>query len=95
MGAILIAILGMFRVSSVYWGLFLAPLLCMYTFATGMQTSAVRACIMAMIYWGAPLLGRKADSLTALCVSALLIVGAVPTQLLDKGFILSFVCVLG
>ena len=95
MGAILIVILGMFRVSSVYWGLFLAPLLCMYTFATGMQSSAVRACIMAIIYWGAPLLGRKADSLTALFVSALLIVAAEPTQLLDTGFILSVVCVFG
>lgn len=95
MGAILIVILGMFRVSSVYWGVFLAPLLCMYTFATGMQSSAVRACIMAIIYWGAPLLGRKADSLTALSVSAFLIVAAVPSQLLDTGFILSVVCVLG
>jgi len=92
---IIIVILGMLRISSVYWGFILAPLLCAYTFATGLQSSAARACIMAIIYWSAPLLGRRPDGITALAVSALIIVGAVPTQLFDRGFILSFVCVLG
>lgn len=94
-GGIIIVVLGMFRISSVYWGFFLTPFLCAYTFATGLQSSAVRACIMAIIYWSAPLLGRKPDGLTALSVSALIIVGVVPAQLFDTGFLLSFVCVLG
>jgi len=94
-GGIIVVVLGMFRISSIYWGFFLGPLLCAYTFASGMQSSAVRACIMALIYWSAPIVRRRADALTALCISALLILSIAPTQLQETGFILSFVCVLG
>ncbi|MDD4871067.1 MAG: ComEC/Rec2 family competence protein [Kiritimatiellae bacterium] len=95
MAGIIICLLGMLRISSIYWGLFLGPLLCGYTFATGLQSSAVRACIMAVIFWSASILGRKPDGLAALAVSALVILAVVPTQLFDTGFVLSFVCVLG
>jgi len=92
---IIIAVLGMFRVSSIYWGLFIGPLLCAYTFATGLQSSAMRACLMAVIYWCAPLVWRKPDGLNALFVSAIIIMAVSPMQIFDTGFILSFVCVFG
>jgi ComEC/Rec2-related protein len=95
MASIVLVVLGIMRISSIHWVLFMGPFLCMYTFATGMQSSAVRACIMAIVFWGAPLLGRRADSLSALAVSAVLIVAVVPSQLFDSGFVLSFTCVLG
>ena len=83
------------RISRVYWVLFLGPLVAAYTVATGAAASAVRACVMAIVFYLAPLLGRKADTVSALALSALVIVGWSPVQLCDRGFILSFVAVLG
>ena len=84
-----------FRISRVYWALFLCPLLLIYTIGTGMRASAVRACIMAIVYFAAPLLKRKADGLSTLALACLIILAIAPTQLLDKGFIFSFVVVTG
>jgi competence protein ComEC len=78
-----------------HWILFLAPLLLGYTLMTGMQSSAVRACIMAILFWTAPLLGRKADVFTALAASAILILVVSPAELSGIGFVLSFVAVIG
>lgn len=88
-------LLTAFRISRVYWVLFLAPLLIAYTLATGARASAVRACIMAIIYFSAPLLGRKTDVFSALALAALAILAAAPAQLFEVGFILSFVIVTG
>lgn len=88
-------VLKAFRVCRVYWVLFLGPLLIAYTLATGARASAVRACIMAIIYFLAPLLGRKADVFSTLALAALIILVAVPAQLFDVGFIFSFVVVTG
>jgi ComEC/Rec2-related protein len=77
------------------WILALAPLLVLYTVMTGLQPSAVRACLMGIAYWSAPLFGRKPDVYTALAAAAILILAVVPGDLLNIGFILSFVAVLG
>lgn len=92
---ILIFVLQALGVSRVHWGLFLGPLLIIYTVAIGMPASAVRATLMAIIYFSAPLLRRKADVLSSLAMAALIILAVAPGQLFDLGFILSFVCVLG
>jgi len=92
---ILIFVLQAFGVSRVYWGLFLGPLLIVYTVAIGMPASAVRAAVMATIYFSAPLLRRKPDILSSLAFAAIVILAFDPGQLFDLGFILSFVCVLG
>jgi competence protein ComEC len=78
-----------------YWVIFLAPALVLYTMATGMSASAVRACVMAIVFWSAPLFSRKPDGPSALAVAALLILAFVPTQLFDMGFLLSFIAVAG
>lgn len=77
------------------WVPFMAPLLILYTVMTGLQPSAVRACIMAIVYWLAPLLGRKPDIFTTLAVSAIIILAIQPEDLTNIGFILSYTAVLG
>jgi competence protein ComEC len=77
------------------WILYLAPLLVIFTVATGMASSAVRACIMAVVFWSAGLFERKPEALSALAFSAVLILAAAPAQLFDPGFILSFTAVAG
>ena len=95
MALLIISVLSALRVSRVYWGPFLAPLLIAYTLATGAKPSAVRACIMAVIYFSAPVFGRKGDSLSALAMAALAILVYSPQDLQDIGFILSFSVVTG
>lgn len=78
-----------------HWVLWLAPALVAYTVATGLSASAVRACVMAIVFWSAPLFSRKPDGPSALATAALLILAFDPTQLFDIGFLLSFVAVAG
>ena len=78
-----------------YWILPLAPVLVFYIVATGAQPSAMRAGLMAVLYLLAPLLGRRPDTLTTLAASAVLLLLANPLQILDLGFILSYLMVLG
>ncbi|NLF86893.1 MAG: ComEC family competence protein [Lentisphaerae bacterium] len=78
-----------------FWILPLAPILAIYIIATGAQPSALRAGLMSGIYLLAPLLGRRPDTLTTLAVSAVVLLLANPLQILDLGFILSFMMVLG
>ncbi|MFC1497687.1 ComEC/Rec2 family competence protein [Verrucomicrobiota bacterium] len=92
---IIIFVLTALRISRVYWVLFLAPLLIAYTIATGARASAVRACVMAIVYFSAPLIGRKADSFSSLAFAALLILAVAPGQLFDMGFVYSFAVVVG
>jgi ComEC/Rec2-related protein len=77
------------------WVLFLGPLLILYTAMTGLQPSAIRACIMGIIFWMAPLLGRKPDIFTTLAASAIIILAISPDDLINIGFILSYIAVLG
>jgi ComEC/Rec2-related protein len=72
------------------WILVLGPLLLLYALGTGLSASAVRACIMACTFWAAHLFRRQPDGPSALALAALLILVAVPGQLWEAGFLLSF-----
>jgi competence protein ComEC len=73
----------------------LIVLLGLYTALTGFEISVVRSYLMMVTFFGADLAWRKRDSISALALSALLICAADPAQILDVGFQLSFVAVLG
>ncbi len=77
------------------WILFLAPALILYTIGTGMSASAVRACVMAIIFWAAPIFQRRPDGPSALAMAAALILMVDPWQIDERGFQLSFVAVAG
>ena len=83
------------RVSRLYWALPLAPVLTLYTLATGAAPSAVRACVMTLVVFAAPLCGRRVDGLSALATAALLIVAVQPADLTRVGFVLSFTVTAG
>ncbi len=78
-----------------YWLFALAPLLTAYTLATGMRASAMRAALMALFFFCAPLFGRRFNTLTALAASALLVHAYQPSFISDIGSILSFSVMLG
>jgi ComEC/Rec2-related protein len=77
------------------WLLFVAPLLLAYTLMTGMKPSAVRACIMAMVFLGATALHRRADSYSSLAFAALALLAWSPAILMEASFVLSFSVVTG
>jgi len=77
------------------WVLLLAPALIGYTILTGLQPSAVRACVMGVSYAAAPLLNRRTDLYGSLGLSALLILAVDPADLDNAGCILSFAAVIG
>ena len=85
-----IGVLSVLGVPRPWWCVPLAPVLFFYTAATGMSASALRACLMALLYFGAPLLGRRPDKLTTLAAAAIMALGLAPFQLQDVGFCLSF-----
>jgi len=95
MGGAIIFILATCGIPRTHWVLILGPLLIFYTAMTGLEPSAMRACIMGIVYWIAPLIGRKPDIFTTLAASAILILGVAPNDLTNVGFILSYVAVLG
>lgn len=77
------------------WIYVMGPLLVLYALATGLGASAVRACIMACVFWSAYAFRRRPDGPTSLAVSALLILAVAPGQLWEAGFVLSFGVVAG
>jgi ComEC/Rec2-related protein len=95
LAVVIIAMLSMAGVPRPYWCLPLAPILVFYTVLTGFSASALRACLMAILYFGAPLLGRKPDALSTLATAAVLALAINPFQLQDAGFALSFVVMGG
>ncbi len=95
LGVLIMAFLKGLGFSRQYWVLLLAPALAAYTVGTGMSASAVRACVMAVVFWTAPLVSRKPDGPSALAAAALLILAFNPAQIFDIGFLLSFVAVAG
>lgn len=98
-----VAILAMFiivvlqarGVCRVKWFFYVAPLLVLFTLATGLSSSAVRGCLMALLVFLGPLLHRKPDLPSAMALAAVLILAADPFQLFDYGFLLSFGVVAG
>ena len=92
---IVVALIKMFGLPRTRWVWVVAPALLLYCMSTGLAPSAIRACIMALVFWSATLFDRRPDGPSALGVSALLILAASPGQIQDAGFILSFVAVAG
>jgi competence protein ComEC len=63
---------------------------------TGFQVSSIRAGIMGSLFLGAPLLGRKSNSIRALIIAGLIMLVFNPLLLFyDAGFQLSFLAALG
>ena len=89
------ALLGFFGVSRRVRILVAGPLLVFFVLMTGARASAVRACVMAIMYGSAGLFWRRPDARTAFAVAAVLILAVDPTQLLAPGFQLSFSVVFG
>ena len=77
------------------WILWVGPLLILYTLATGMRPSALRACAMALAFGSAYLFHRKPDAPSAWALAALLILAIAPAQLAAPGFLFSFIIVAG
>ena len=77
------------------WIFLLAPLLLAYTLATGMRPSAVRATLMAILFFAAPAFGRRFNALAALATAALIVHLVSPAYISDIGSILSFSVMLG
>lgn len=95
MALLLLCVLRWAGVTQPFWFFWLTPLLILYVMMTGLAPSAIRACLMAVVFWFAPLLQRRPDGLTALAWSAILILAWDPTQWRDVGFLLSYAAVLG
>ena len=73
-----------------YWILISGPLLIFYTALTGARPPAVRACLMALLYLAAPLIGRRPNALMALAGTALIVHVIQPWLIFDIGSVLSF-----
>ncbi len=95
LAGVLVLALSAGNIPRTRWILVLAPVLLLYTIMTGLQSSATRACIMGILFWSAPLLGRKPDLHSSLGAAAILLLAWSPDNLTDAGFLLSFVAVLG
>jgi ComEC/Rec2-related protein len=78
-----------------HWLFVLVPLLFVYTLITGMRPSAMRASLMAILFFCAPCFHRQFNTLTALAAAALIVHFFRPAFITDIGSILSFSVMLG
>jgi len=95
LASVLVFFVSSCGISRYNWIFILAPLLLIYTLATGLRPSSVRACIMAIFYFAAPLIGRRFNALSALAATALAVHVFAPANIFDLGCILSFCVMLG
>ncbi|MFO7937031.1 MAG: ComEC/Rec2 family competence protein [Kiritimatiellia bacterium] len=93
--SVLVFIVSACGVPRYCWIFILAPLLLVYAFATGMRPSAVRATLMAILFFAAPFLGRHFNALSALTCAAIIVHIVSPIYIDDIGSILSFSVMLG
>ncbi len=89
------AVLSMCRLGRRYWGLVLIPLVLLYTLTTGASPSAVRACLMAVFYFAAPLFHRRSSIADALLMTGVLVYAFYPLQGVEVGWQLSFAVMVG
>jgi ComEC/Rec2-related protein len=92
---ILVSLLRVARVPRGLCGLLIVPALWFYTAATGWQPSAIRSTIMMSIILAGWSLRRPPDLLNSLAAAGLVILAWEPRQLMQAGFQLSFLVVLG
>ncbi len=93
--SILMVALSALPIQGRYRVLLFGPLIIAYTIAAGAKPSAIRACIMSLFLFSGPLLGRKSDPVSSLSAAAILVLAFKPEQILDLGFIFSFLCAAG
>lgn len=74
----------------VYKLIFAIFLVIAYSFLTDLGPSILRSLIMAIFLYSGLIVGRKASSFNALCISFLLVTGYDPQVLYDVGFQLSY-----
>lgn len=67
----------------------------LFTFATGLSPSAVRAAVFATVLIVGAMLQRKSSPYNSLCLAALIIMVCSPADLFSVGFQLSFAAVAG
>ena len=82
-------------VSARFTGLVTAPLVLGYVLVTGARPSAVRAATMAIIYFAAPLVGRRGNLFSAWSMAMFFVYGLHPERVFDTGCILSFAVMFG
>jgi len=92
---IIIMVLKLFGFPRYRWFYILAPIMVTYTLYTGARPSAVRACLMLLIYYFSYVINRKSNILSTVAISAFIILIVNPIELFDLGFIFSFATVLG
>ncbi len=92
---IIIMVLKLFGFPRYRWFYILAPILVTYTLYTGARPSAIRACLMLLIYYLSYVINRKSNILSTVAISAFIILVVNPIELFDLGFIFSFATVLG
>lgn len=93
--SILLLAVSVLGVSRRYWVFLLAPLLIFYTLLTGARPSAIRACLMSVLFFAAPLFGRRPDGISVLAGTALIVHLFRPALLFDAGCRLSFAVMTG
>lgn len=93
--AVLTITISVFGVPQARWVLYVGPLLIFYTVLTGMRPSAVRACLMGVLYLFAPLISRRSNGMAALAGTALILHVLKPWLIFDVGSVLSFVVMGG
>jgi ComEC/Rec2-related protein len=93
--AVLTLAVSMFGVPKTHWLPAVGPPLVFYTVLTGAQPSAVRACLMSLLYFLAPLIGRKPSGWAALAGTALIVHAVQPALIYSVGSVLSFACMAG
>jgi len=92
---LLMLLAGMTGLKRIHWIFLIAPLLIGYTLITGARPSAIRACMMALFVFLAPLLGRRPTMLSALMVTAWVVHAWRPDFIFDVGSVLSFAVMAG
>lgn len=92
---IVVLVLSIARLSPALRTLIFAVIIIAYTIATGASPSTIRACIMALIFYVSILVGRRTMLLSTIAATALITQIINPLQILNIGYILSFVCIIG
>lgn len=93
--SILVVIVAVLPIPSRYKVFFFGPMIIAYTIATGAASSAIRACVMSLIFFSAPLIGRRIDPVSSISAAAIVILAFNPRQVMDLGFLFSFVSAYG
>lgn len=95
LGMGLFSFLKKLSLGNVWAGLLSLGVILQYGMLTGSSVSAMRAVCMFVLAVGAKILGRSYDLLTALAVSAILLLIDTPAYLYSSSFLLSFGAVTG